>query len=72
MARLNWRPSKKDALTWTGNNPMDGDLSQEEGTPVMPAPIIQRPSSHAPYYDAIEILMIAAGVLLIATMASMF
>jgi hypothetical protein len=38
----------------------------------MPAPIIQRPSSHAPYYDAIEILMIAAGVLLIATMASMF
>ena len=38
----------------------------------MPALIIQRPSSHASYYDAIEILMIAAGVLLIATMASMF
>jgi hypothetical protein len=29
----------------------------------MPAQIIQRPSSHAPHYDAIEILMIAAGVL---------
>jgi hypothetical protein len=27
----------------------------------MPAQIIQRPSSHAPHYDAIEILMIAAG-----------
>jgi hypothetical protein len=38
----------------------------------MPAQIIQRPSSHAPHYDAIEILMIAGGVLLIVTRTLVF
>jgi hypothetical protein len=39
---------------------------------VMPAPIILHPSSRAPRYDAIEVLMIAAGVLLVVTMAFVF
>jgi hypothetical protein len=38
----------------------------------MPAQIIQRPSSHAPHYDAIEILMIAVGVLLVVSIAFVF
>jgi hypothetical protein len=38
----------------------------------MPAQIIQRPSSHASHYDAAEILMIAAGVLLIVTLTLVF
>ncbi len=36
----------------------------------MPPPIIQRP--HALHYDVIEILMIAAGALLIVAIASVF
>jgi hypothetical protein len=35
--------------------------------PVMAAQIIQRPNNHAPRYDFVEILTIAAGVLFIVT-----
>jgi hypothetical protein len=38
----------------------------------MTAQIIQRPNSHPPRYDAIEVLTIAAGVLLIVAIAFVF
>jgi hypothetical protein len=38
----------------------------------MPPQIVQCPNSHTPHYDAIEILMIAAGVLLIVPIAFVF
>jgi hypothetical protein len=38
----------------------------------MPAQIMQRPNSHAPRYDAVEFLTIAAGVLFIVAMTFVF
>jgi hypothetical protein len=38
----------------------------------MPAQIVQRPNNHAPRYDAIEILMIASGVVFIVAVAFLF
>jgi hypothetical protein len=33
---------------------------------------VQRPNSHAPYFDGIEVLMIAAGILIVVAAALMF
>jgi len=38
----------------------------------MPAKMIQRPNGQAPHYDLIEILAIAAGVLLIIALNVVF
>ena len=38
----------------------------------MTAQIIQRPNSHPPRYDAIEVLTMAAGVLLVVAIAFVF
>ncbi len=38
----------------------------------MPTQYVQRPNRRAPRYDAIEILMIAAGVLVIVAIAFVF
>ena len=38
----------------------------------MSTQIIQRPNSHPPRYDAMEILMIAGGVLLIVAVSFVF
>jgi len=43
-----------------------------EGEHVMPPQIIQRSNSHAPHYDAVEILTITVGVLLIVAVAFVF
>jgi len=38
----------------------------------MPAQIIQHPDRHLPRYDAVEILLIAAGVLFVVAVALVF
>jgi hypothetical protein len=43
-----------------------------KGEHVMPPQIIQRSNSHAPHYDAVEILTITVGVLLIIAIAFVF
>jgi hypothetical protein len=42
------------------------------GLPVMPRQIIRRETNYAPNYDAIEVLMIAAGAVLIVAIAFAF
>jgi len=42
------------------------------GYDVMPPQIIQRSNSHAPHYDAVEILTITVGVLLIVAIEFVF
>ncbi len=38
----------------------------------MPIQSVERPSNHLPRYDAVEVLMIAAGVLLVVAISFMF
>jgi hypothetical protein len=42
------------------------------GLPVMPRQIIRRETNYPPNYDAIEVLMIAAGAVLIVAIAFVF
>jgi hypothetical protein len=46
-----------------------GSCRRKKGTSFMTAQIIPRPNSHPPRYDAIEVLTIAAGVLLVVAIA---
>jgi hypothetical protein len=58
---------------WIGNNARGtGSCRRKKGTSFMTAQIIQRPNSHPPRYDDIEVLTIGAGVLLIVAIAVVF
>jgi hypothetical protein len=57
---------------WIGNNAGTGSCRRKKGTSFMTAQIIQRPNSHPPRYDTIEVLTIAAGVLLVVAIAFVF
>ena len=50
-----------------------GDGScRRKGAFFMTAQIIQHPNNYPPHYDAIEVLMIASGVLFIVAIAFVF
>ena len=49
-----------------------GSCRRKKGTSFMTVQIIQHPNNHAPHYDAIEFLTIAAGVLLVVAVTFVF